>query len=276
MSEFSDAELPVAAGTVRGIRAWYMSSVHERAFTWDVRTMPDALVKLTGMYGWDWPAGTAWNQADCARFLPGNTHRAPASTCGCGFWAYWRAGEPGQITNIRDFAIVTGVIEGAGKVIIGTKGFRCERARILALAVTRVQMHSSAGWHRVVTLGSGEVRRVPDMLPEELMAVLTEKWRVPVFGSQAEMVAEFPLTDSYLPDAAGKKGPENHDRPYLIRGYLPGGRQVTFSARGNPGLAISAGSASASGSAAGPGRSPASSRIARVWQRLWQRHRDGS
>lgn len=46
--------------------------------------------------------------------------------CECGFWAY----DEHTFTAHGD---ITGIIEGYGKTTIGTRGFRCEKARIAAL-----------------------------------------------------------------------------------------------------------------------------------------------
>lgn len=48
-------------------------------------------------------------------------------SCECGFWAYDECG-------YRPHGQVTGVVEGYGRTTIGSKGFRCEKARVLALA----------------------------------------------------------------------------------------------------------------------------------------------
>jgi hypothetical protein len=53
-------------------------------------------------------------------------HRFDPS-CECGFWAYDEAG-------FKAHGRVVGVIEGYGKTTVGTKGFRCEKARIVALS----------------------------------------------------------------------------------------------------------------------------------------------
>lgn len=58
--------------------------------------------------------------------VPMDHHYDPS--CGCGFWAYDEAGFVPQ-------GKVIGVIEGYGKTTIGTKGFRCEKARIVALSM---------------------------------------------------------------------------------------------------------------------------------------------
>ncbi|GAA4286549.1 hypothetical protein [Georgenia daeguensis] len=49
--------------------------------------------------------------------------------CTCGFYAYYR--EDPYSTSRR----ISGVVEGYGRVVLGTAGFRAERARILALLV---------------------------------------------------------------------------------------------------------------------------------------------
>lgn len=48
--------------------------------------------------------------------------------CSCGFYAYHDG-------SVYPTGQVTGVIEGYGKTTVGTKGFRCEKARIVALAL---------------------------------------------------------------------------------------------------------------------------------------------
>lgn len=61
----------------------------------------------------------------------GEYHAAPSDhrfdpECQCGFWAYDEDGFTPQ-------GSVIGVIEGYGKTTVGTKGFRAEKARIVAL-----------------------------------------------------------------------------------------------------------------------------------------------
>lgn len=50
--------------------------------------------------------------------------------CACGFWAYWRF-DPHEF-HLGEKPVV-GIIEGYGKMITGTRGFRCGKARIVAL-----------------------------------------------------------------------------------------------------------------------------------------------
>lgn len=91
-----------------------------------------------------WEPG--WNDADCAR---GKKHPAPDPHCGCGFWVYrtmMRALEQFdddleiQVPNSNGFGDFDGVrgvvlarVQIAGRVIVGTEGWRAERAAILNL-----------------------------------------------------------------------------------------------------------------------------------------------
>jgi hypothetical protein len=87
-----------------------------------------------------WRAGV--NTAGCLTY-PGfaMTHRVGSSyqvppahefaACHCGFYAY-ADGSNDYNDNPRD---VQGVIEGTGETVVGSRGFRTMKARILALAV---------------------------------------------------------------------------------------------------------------------------------------------
>lgn len=66
----------------------------------------------------------------------------------CGFWAYWSFESEAWVrTSLRVF----GVIEGTGRIVIGTKGFRCQKARIIALTPAFTVDTGTAlvrqGWH---------------------------------------------------------------------------------------------------------------------------------
>lgn len=58
------------------------------------------------------------------------------ATCGCGFYAY-HASEQRYATNGPGCRVV-GVVEAYGKVVLGTTGFRAEKARILGVVVPPV------------------------------------------------------------------------------------------------------------------------------------------
>jgi hypothetical protein len=110
---------------------------------------------LFGKWGQQWP--TKVMEAKCSRdesvgwpFIGGWPSRVSAvincprvldkpDECGCGIWAYW------DLPADADFAMdrsgsavywpVAGRIEGSSRVVIGEKGFRCEKATLTHLFV---------------------------------------------------------------------------------------------------------------------------------------------
>jgi hypothetical protein len=79
--------------------------------------------------GIDWSPRMPCNDPTC---LYGEYHVVTSGhrfdpNCDCGFWAYDEAG-------FASHGSVVGVIEGYGKTTVGTKGFRSEKARIVALS----------------------------------------------------------------------------------------------------------------------------------------------
>lgn len=63
----------------------------------------------------------------------GPEHEAADPSCVCGYYAFWRP-EP---LPLYEQYVVLGVIEGYGQTVIGTRGFRCQKARILGLHLMR-------------------------------------------------------------------------------------------------------------------------------------------
>lgn len=163
-----NGEYPLAAGTVKGYRDWYITLVARGAVTYNV---PGASVPVTGKweaqgiigaYGGVWE-NAGWHEAACGNPPWARAHDAavpvPADNCGCGFWAYWSPISQARIQvdtptpvfiapdpfspvislsheHAPSWARVTltGIAEGAGRTIIGTKGFRCQKMRVLAIA----------------------------------------------------------------------------------------------------------------------------------------------
>lgn len=122
------AEIPDVYGVVRGFRWWTLDapplhmSPARAGQVW-----PRKL--LRGMQA-EWDAGE--NRAVCRAgahsMHPEQT--VPDENCACGFWAYWEL----QRHEVGGRALpVCGVVEGYGAVLIGEKGFRAAKARIVAL-----------------------------------------------------------------------------------------------------------------------------------------------
>lgn len=145
MSGFSEGgEFPLAIGTVKGYRDWYLTLVQESG-TWEFNS-------LTGAFNGQWTSAD-WQEAMCGEPELSREHPedapVPVSDCGCGFWAYWkRPGTAPSFVSSSDWVFgsawisprpwirvtLAGVAEGAGRTIIGSKGFRCQRMRVLAIA----------------------------------------------------------------------------------------------------------------------------------------------
>lgn len=79
------------------------------------------------------------------------------SSHNCGFWAYWKF-DPHEF-HLGEKPVV-GIVEGYGKTIRGTRGFRCAKARIVALHCAyeyvreipgnkKDRDESQPGWHQV-------------------------------------------------------------------------------------------------------------------------------
>lgn len=142
----------------RGVRAWHTNEHGS----------------LTGItYHYPWTLGE--NLAGCIRTSAADSDALPAvpdhaiEDCvhgnGHGFYAYWDGSN-----NYRSIGRVEGVIEGFGRVVVGSRGFRATKARIVALFVPGVYLASRERY--------------------ELMK--TVYWAVPFFDSFEEMIDEFP------------------------------------------------------------------------------------
>jgi len=197
-----------AAGSVYGARWWQLRQEDDR-------------LRLLGMRDY-WEPGE--NTARClGEFM---AHDVPARRCGCGFWAYWEPQSAGGDPSAGP-APVLGVIQGYGRTLIGPKGFRCAKARIVAICLGFQVMRRTA-------LGAcnpqryrpppGMFRRGPQGM-ETYHALtgaggITDGWKpsadgtrafqimaeqelgIPVYGSAAAMLAMHPLTTDYLPEPA--------------------------------------------------------------------------
>lgn len=156
MSDFKGEDYDFAAGSVQGMRSWGMDSLGRlhgitHKLVWrpgenvaacqKQRRIPcPKVAELAGRkersrrvrgyehdyYSWQ-VGGTTCGLRGCAD----GTHPAPSehafdANCECGFWAY-------DEHSFQSHGDVSGVIEGYGKTTIGTRGFRCEKARVIAL-----------------------------------------------------------------------------------------------------------------------------------------------
>ena len=178
---FSGRDLPLAAGSVTGVRLWHVDMASAEAAVNGTAVPAEGL--LTGVFGGVW--GRAENVAACGGSqgsppCPGDL--VPAPECGCGFWAYWALRYAWRCDYYWRGEVI-GVIQGYGRTRIGTRGCRCRKARILGLHVRPADPDSQPrGLHH-----------------RDVAEVLGSYYSVPCYPSLAEMLAAHPLTADYLP-----------------------------------------------------------------------------
>jgi hypothetical protein len=140
------------AGSVFGIRQWAVMSLD----------LDDAVLFGNNDVPWVGRAMTA----SCVGGRLRKPHTAPEERCTCGIYGWYA---PTAFPQPYSGSVV-GVIEGTGRTLMGSKGFRCEHARIMAFTVIAS--------------------------PREQWGCLRDRYPgVPVFDSTDKMLAEFPLTE---------------------------------------------------------------------------------
>jgi len=180
---FSGRDLPLAAGSVTGVRLWHVDMASAVAVANGSPGPVEGV--LTGVFGGVWRPGE--NVAVCGGGpggppCPGDL--VPTPECACGFWAYWALRYAWRCHYYWKGHVV-GVIQGYGRTRIGTRGCRCGKARIVGLHVRPAEPD-------------------PDSEPRalshhDLVEVLGSYYGVPCYPSLAEMLAAHPLTADYLP-----------------------------------------------------------------------------
>lgn len=146
----SSDEWPFATGSVVGYR-WWTYEVHKGYCPRRQDALSNCLCGichpvLSGSFDTEWQGsrldavckgtGITWTPHWTQQIVNMKCKRVLdyPSTCGCGIWAYWRL--PHSAKSVSGYSYpVGGRIEGSGRVVIGERGFRCERARITHLAV---------------------------------------------------------------------------------------------------------------------------------------------
>lgn len=129
------------------------------------------------------------------------THSSPDMECTCGIYAHYLPLESYERTDN-----IFGVIEASGRILMGTKGFRAEKAKIVALA-----------GYGPSTVWFTNQEKTRGIYPEPVVDFAT-KIGVPYFPTVRQMFFEFPqedLTSLGVPSLEGWK----KDREVLKRLY---------------------------------------------------------
>lgn len=110
------ASLGFAAGVVRGVRSFLVDDLGR------LTGVAFKKVWLPGENNAECLAETRKEFGDFGKHLP---------DCLCGFYAYY----DGSNDYRKSETTITGVVEGYGSTVIGSRGFRCAKARIVALHI---------------------------------------------------------------------------------------------------------------------------------------------
>lgn len=108
-------------------------------------------------------------------------HEVPNENCTCGFYAY-NSRENDQHSQAQ---FVGGVIKGYGRTLIGPKGFRCEKAEIVAL------IDPTRGGKRNSAERRERLKLLQHVYPD-----------VPILPSWQAALAAYPVEDDTLPDTS--------------------------------------------------------------------------
>lgn len=216
-SDFSGAEFDYAPGSIHGLRSWRMDAfgrltgvTHKRIWTPGENTAtceapprrelcPKASLGEVQMweenkYALMWRT-TPPRPKPCGKDLSckdGYHTSVPSHDfdpgCSCGFWAYFEDG-------FAEHGEVVGVIEGYGRTTIGTRGFRAEKARIVAFSTKGLTLTKTA---RLAALypdaahyanKAALVAAFPSLVAREWEPVGADFWTKPVPKSADESIA---------------------------------------------------------------------------------------
>lgn len=174
--EFNDEELPLAVGSVTGLRTFRLLHPDQPvlwAAAWPVEWKPGENTAIHyGGHGLAWALALAQGKA-----YKQEEHNVAGANCTCGFYAYF------DDTNTYNSPGLTvpGIIEGYGRTTIGTKGFRAAKAKIVAL------VDPEPFWATVLRKCG-----MPPLRAKRLIDQISEAYEVPVYPNVREAIAFHP------------------------------------------------------------------------------------
>lgn len=150
---------------------------------WFIRSWGQPLRSITWPYYWH---GRGPHGATYADYGSQDNWRSGVPSIGnqLGFYAYY---EPDRYVGFDDGNLyrVGGLIEGYGRCVVGTKGFRAEKAVILAFNLDDL-----------TEMGAGFLQSPAGDIGKEEVRGYLERWypTVPIFNTFQEMTALIPLS----------------------------------------------------------------------------------
>jgi hypothetical protein len=157
---------PLVPGSLRGYRTWRL---RRRRAPPGGDSLPLASVTRAVVWGPTLSARCAPESTDDpgpGAATPDGGHVAPAAECRCGIYGWYDPADTGML-----HARVFGVIEASGLVLMGERGFRAERARIVAV-VSRNRRLTAACEQAGIAVYRRRRDLVRDCPPEDLSALL--------------------------------------------------------------------------------------------------------
>lgn len=158
------------------------------------------------------------------------THDVATMKCGCGYYAYH---DNGSNPHHRSATNVLGIVRGEGVATVGTRGFRCQRAEVVALVdpfgapkVRSAWDRWSAFWDR----GDGLAIPVGVLSSMALVfsiaaSIIVSPWFAPTAFLALAGVSTIPATfhgiDLRYPDLNGQPPEGLRDRFALVRRNYP-------------------------------------------------------
>lgn len=176
---------------------------------------------VLGYRQWNWKNNEVVSYADskwtngsltsvCNRFisLDGTraVHSSPDMDCTCGIYAHYLPLESYERNNN-----IFGVVEASGRILMGTRGFRAEKAKIVALA----GYGDCTQWFEPREKTRG-------IYPDEVVDFCTSIG-VPYFPTVRQMFYEFPQEDLQslgVPPLDDWKSSRDHDKKSYEKRYL--------------------------------------------------------
>jgi hypothetical protein len=162
-----DSGRALVPGSLRGYRTWRLLGRHAPV---PAGALP--LSSVTRRVVWPptlearcTPPDREWHAAAPSQMAVGS-HRSPARGCDCGVYAWYAPDDAGIL-----YARVFGVVEASGLVLMGDRGFRAARARIIAV-VTRNRRLAAACAAAGVTVYRRRRDLLRDHPPEDLSGLL--------------------------------------------------------------------------------------------------------
>ncbi len=123
MNKDFDSHGEMVAATLRGYRSWNFFAMSS--------TLPEDLEEPKLRVGALSHHGYWANSEITARCGSHTGHQAPDTQCGCGLYGWY---DPFWVAKMH-VGTTMGVVEFSGKILMGTKGFRAEKARVVAIAI---------------------------------------------------------------------------------------------------------------------------------------------